>query len=179
MENDVEPSWSGINLIKATNSLVHELISMQQTVKFTKSNRVTGQLRQHEFRMVNASDTGIPTGKCCGVSNVKGNVKGSLCKYDIKLTDIDGVQVSLGRISGHNSLQIANLMVTSLLRGDYADNVKLEEIQDLCKAEVSKFDQVHEVAVLPCDQVDVPQKTDEENLQAQHAQVLALSLKGR
>lgn len=137
---------------------------MQWNVKFTKSNKLTGNAREHEFRGVDRPDAEAITGKCCGVSNVKGNSRDGPCKYDVKLTDINGAQVSLGRITGNNSLQVANLMVTSLLRGDYADNVTLEEIQNWCKLRVAELCGPHNIvqatgsqsrSVLPQVELDV------------------------
>jgi hypothetical protein len=166
---------------------------MQQNVKLTKSNKLTGHTRQHEFRMVDIPETTINNGKCCGVSNVKGNSHNGPCKYDVKLTDIEGAQVSLGRISGNNSLQIANLMVASLLRGDYKDDVNLDEIQHWCKTAILEAPNTNNVADAGCqsecpqtnteyEQVDIPHTNimcddqvvdrQEENLQARPAHVL-------
>ena len=106
-------------------------------IKLTKINRVTGACKEHEFRVRDKSNTYNETGKCSGVSNVKGNSPDGACKYDVKLTDATGVQVSLGRICGKNSLQIANLMVTTFLRGDYGPSVGLEEVQTWCEKNAS------------------------------------------
>ena len=94
---------------------------------------MTGESRVHEFKRYDGLLQNEESGKCSGVSNVKGNTEYGPCKYDVKLTDIAGVQVSLGRISGANALLIANSIVTSFLRGEYEPHIALTKIQSQCR----------------------------------------------
>jgi hypothetical protein len=70
------------------------------------------------------------TGHCHGVSS----------KYDIKLLDEKGKQISFGRINeGADSLEIANLIVQTFLRGDYGeDGVWFETLKRDCMESVRK-----------------------------------------
>ena len=51
------------------------MMIVNETVSFTKRNRVTGESRVHEFKRYDGLLQNEETGKCSGVSNVKGNTE--------------------------------------------------------------------------------------------------------